>query len=117
MARTQTVTIPLDEYKELLLRDRPSEHEKEVLEKLLGIISEQMEYRDSISSYYSGNMGDHLYCEDCSKLLKEVLTMLKYVDREMYMGIWNAVATAERERRAKEAMVSQMNEAREIRAE
>lgn len=117
MARTQTVTIPLDEYKELLLRDKPSEHEKEVLAKLLDIVIDGLSYVEEERSYYSSNIGNHLQCEDANRLVKEVMTMLKYVDKEAYMKVWNAVMTRERERKAKEAMMEQMNMAREIRAE
>ena len=117
MARTQTVTIPLDEYKELLLRDKPDEHEKEVLGKLLDVLFEGLSYDEEDRYYSSYSVGNHLKCDDGTKVVKEMLTMLKYVDREMYMGIWNAVNTGRRERMAREAMIEQMNMAREIRAE
>lgn len=117
MARTQTVTIPLEEYKELLLRDRPSEHEKEVLAKLLDIIAGGLAYVEEERGWYSSHIGNHLECEDANGLVKEAMTMLKYVDMEIYMRVWNSVMTRERERKAKEAMVKQMNMAREIRAE
>lgn len=115
--RNQTVTIPLEEYKELLLRDKPSEHDKEVLDKLLGILAEGLNYTDESRSYSSYYMGDHLECRECEKLVKELLTMLRYVDRELYMRVWNAVVTRHREEEAKAAMVEQMNMAREIRKE
>lgn len=117
MARTQMVSITLDEYKELLLRDKPSEHDKEVLGKLLDIVSEHLEYTDSGRSYSSYYMGNNLECTNCEKLVKELLKMLYYVDRDMYMRVWNAVVTRHREEQAKEAMVDQMNMAREIRSD
>jgi len=45
------------------------------------------------------------------------MRMLKYVDFDRYMKIWNGVQTAERNRKAMEAQIAQMNEAKEIRSE
>ena len=39
--RNQTVTIPLEEYKELLLRDKPSEQDKALLGRIIDIISDE----------------------------------------------------------------------------
>ena len=117
MARTQTVTIPLDEYRELLLRDAPSDRERELLTRLLEAMSEHLEYEEDERSYYSTNVGHHLKVKDANGLVKELVSVIFYVDRERFMRMWNGIATAERERLAQEAMVRQMNEARELRQE
>ena len=117
MARTQTVTIPLDEYKELLLRDRPSDHDRELLSRMFEVLSSHLEYEENERSYYSTNVGHHLKVKDADKLVKELVSVLFYVDRERFMQMWNGIASAERERLAQEAMVRQMNEARELRSE
>ena len=117
MARTQTVTIPLDEYKELLLKDKADDSEKRLLARIFEVLSEHLEYEESERSYYSSSIGHHLKVGDANKLVKELVSMLFYVDREAFMSLWNGIMTAERERQAKEAMIQQMNDARELRSE
>lgn len=116
--RNQTVTIPLEEYKELLLRDKPSEQDKALLGRIIDIISEYLEYSDDSSGrYYSSYIGNNLSVHDAEKMTKEIVNMFKYTDIEVYMDLWNGVATAKRKKEEREALIRQMNEAREIRKE
>ena len=117
MARTQMVTIPLEEYKELLLKDRPSELDKAIVERFIRTLAEFLDYEEDERPYWSSSVGNHLRVHDAEKLVKELLLALKYTDFERFMDLWNSVATARREKDAQEAMIRQMNEAREIRAE
>lgn len=118
MARTQTVTIPLEEYKELLLKDKPSEQDKALLNHILEIVSEYLDYEEESSSrYYTAYIGNSLKVHDAEKMTREIVNMLKYTDIEAYMELWNSIATAKRRKDEREAMIRQMNEAREIRAE
>lgn len=117
MARTQMVTIPLEEYKELLLRDRPDEHDKAVLSRVMRTMAEFLDYDEDERPYWSSSVGNHLKVHDAEKLVRELLLVFKYTDFERFMELWNGVATAKRESDAMEAMVRQMNEARQIRAE
>ena len=43
--------------------------------------------------------------------------MIKYLDFDRYMKMWNKVMTNERERKAQEELIKQMNEAKELRQE
>ena len=117
MARTQMVTIPLEEYKELLLRDRPSDHDKELAERLLSILGESLEYTDEKMSSWNDVVGPHMQLVGSKSAIKEMLNMLRYVDPERYMGLFNKVMTAERERKANEERINHMNEAKELRAQ
>lgn len=115
--KSQYVTIPLEEYKELLLKERPSEKEHELCERILSIVRESIEYDEHNSPYYSSHVGDHMKVDDGGKCVAEIVRMLKYVDFDRYMELWNSVMTAERNRKAMEEKVAQMNEAKEIRRE
>ena len=115
--KIQMVTIPLEEYKELLLRDKPTDREHELCERMLTIIRESIEYTEDNSSWYTNHVGDHMKVEDGGKCVAEIMRMLKYVDFDRYMEIWNSVQTAERNRKAMEAQIEQMNEAKEMRKE
>ena len=44
MAKTQTVTISLEEYKELLLKDKPSSSDHEMVERIFNEIQKHLTY-------------------------------------------------------------------------
>lgn len=108
-----TVTIPLEEYKDLLLKEKPSDHDKEVLNRMFDIIASNLVYTES--DFYSYVVMKNVKINEAEKVIKEIFTMLKYLDIERYMSIWNKVMTNERERKAKEELAKQMNDAKEIR--
>ena len=115
MAKTQTVTISLEEYKELLLKDRPTDKDHEMVERILNEIQKHLEYADSKwDSYY---IGDNMKVEHPSDIIEEIMLMLKYVDFDRYMKMWNAIQTAERNRKAMAEMSDQMSRAKELRQE
>ena len=117
MAKSQYVTIPLEEYKELLLKDRPTERDHELCERMLTIVHEAVGYDEDNRDWYTNHIGDHLKVSDGDRCVREIVRMLKYVDFDRYMELWNSVMTAERNRKAMEEQVAQMNEAREMRKE
>lgn len=104
------VTISLEEYKELLLKDKPTQHEKEVVYRIEKLLKEYIIYTDN--SWRA--IVDDICCEDKEKLIKEIVLMIKYLDREMYMRVWNNAQSKERERVANEMKTKQMREAKEI---
>jgi len=116
-AKTQMVTIPLEEYKELLLKERPAESDHELCERLLSILAQHIEYDEHENRYWATSLGNHMKCKDEEDFFKEAMTMLKYVDFDRYMAIWNGVMTAKRNKDAMDAKIAQMNEAKEIRSE
>ena len=115
--KTQYVTIPLEEYKRLLLKEMPADRTNEVAERIIGIIEKGIVYDEHDGKYWSNSIGDHMKAKNGETTMVEVMTMLKYVDFDRYMEIWNRVQTAERNRQAMEAKVEQMNAARELRKE
>ena len=115
MAKTQTVTISLDEYKELLLKDKPSSNDHEMVERVINEIQKHLAYADS--KYEGGYVGNGMKVNDPTEIIREILLMVKYLDFDRYMKVWNTVQTAERNRRAMQEQIDQMNKAKELRNE
>lgn len=116
-AKTQMVTIPLEEYKELLLRERPDDRSAEICERMLDVVASCVEYDESYDRWNNGFIRDHMYAKNGNDAIKEIVIMLRYVDFERYMTLWNKCATKTREREAMEAQIEQMNQAKDIRSQ
>lgn len=113
--KSTTVTIPLEEYKELLLKDKPLKgNDGEMLERILTVIESHLEYTES--DYYSNVVMKHVKVKNSDDIIKEIMQMIKYLDFDRYMKVWNKIMSNERERKAQEEKIKQMNEAKEIRA-
>ena len=114
--KSNTVTISLEEYKELLLKDKPlCGNDGEMLERIFNIIEQNLEYTKN--NYYSSVVMKNVKVNDSDNILKEIFNMIRYLDFDRYMKIWNKVMTIERERKAQEELIKQMNEAKELRKE
>lgn len=114
--KSNTVTISLEEYKELLLKDKPLRgNDGEMLERIFNIMEQNLEYTES--NYYSSVVMKNVKVKDSDNVLKEIFNMIRYLDFDRYMKIWNKVMTIERERKAQEELIKQMNEAKELRKE
>lgn len=112
--KSSTVTISLEEYKELLLKDKPLRgNDGEMLERIFNIIEQNLEYTDK--NYYF--VMKNVRVKDSDTVLQEIFNMIKYLDFDRYMKMWNKVMTNERERKAQEELIKQMNEAKELRQE
>lgn len=116
MAKTQTVTISLEEYKELLLKDKPTSSDGAVLGRIINTVTSHLKYsqEDRWSSEY---IGDNMKVNDSDAVIKEIMNIIKYTDFDKYMTIWNSVQTAERNRKAMQEQIDQMNRAKELREE
>lgn len=111
--KSTTVTIPLEEYKELLLKDKPLKgNDGEMLERILTLIESHLKYTES--DYYSNVVMKHVKIDDSDNVIKEIMQMIKYLDFDRYMKTWNKIMSNERERKAQEEKIKQMNEAKEI---
>ena len=112
--KSSTVTISLEEYKELLLKDKPLRgNDGEMLERIFNILEQNLEYTDK--NYYF--VMKNVRVKDSDTVLQEIFNMIKYLDFDRYMKMWNKVMTNERERKAQEELIKQMNEAKELRQE
>lgn len=107
------VSISVEEYKELLLREKPTDKDRELLKRIFDIIEPKLEY----STYNYGYVMDHVKVDDQNEIFKEIFTMLKYVDFDKYMEIWNKVMSNERKRKDQEELLKQMKDAKALRAD
>ena len=117
-SKTEYVTIPLEEYKELLLKEaQPLDSDNVNFERVLNYIEERLVYskEDKWNNSYLGN--NLKYRDDDENLVKEIITMLKYTNFDRYMKIWNNVQTKHRKEEELKMKMEQMNKAKEIRKE
>lgn len=115
---TQFVTITLDEYKALLIKEQPKDNLKVVLNTLYQLLCEHVKYEGE-GSYYRDYIGDNMKFDD-RNLESDFVTFfkaLKYVDTNAYMELWNKIQTEQRKKEEAKAKAEQMNKAKEIRKE
>lgn len=115
---TQFVTITLDEYKTLFLKEQPKDNLKVVLNTLYQLLCEHVKYSRE-ESYYGDYIGDNMKFDD-SNLESDFVTFfkaLKYVDTNAYMELWNKIQTEQRKKEEAKAKAEQMNKEKEIRKE
>ncbi len=113
---TQFVTITLDEYKTLLLKQQPKDNLKVALNTFYQMLCDHVEYSHS-DNYYNDYIGDNMRFDD-SNLESDFVTFfkaLKYVDTNAYMELWNKIQTEQRKKEEAKAKADQMNKAKEIR--
>lgn len=116
MAKTQVVTISLEEYKELLLKEKPTDKDHEILNRIINAVTAKLVYSE-VDRWSSSYLGNNMKIEDSNEVIKEIMNIIKYADFDKYMTIWNGVQTAERNRKAMQEKVDQMNRAKELREE
>lgn len=116
MAKTQYVTIPLDEYKELLLKERPTDRDHEIANRIIDTITANLKYSEK-NTWSSSYLGDNMAVENSNEVMQGIMNIIKYADFDRYMSIWNKVQTAERNRKAMQDQIDHMNAARELRNE
>lgn len=115
---TQFVTITLEEYKTLLIKEQPKDNLKVVLNTLYQLLCEHVKYERE-DSYYSNYIGDNMKFDD-RNLESDFVTFfkaLKYVDTNAYMELWNKIQTEQRKKEEAKAKAEQMNKAKQIRKE
>lgn len=115
---TQFVTITLEEYKTLLIKQQPTDNLKVVLNTLYQLLCDHVKYEKE-GSYYRDYIGDNMKFDD-SNLESDFVTFfksLKYIDTNAYMELWNKIQTEQRKKEEAKAKAKQMNKAKEIRKE
>lgn len=115
---TQFVTITLEEYKTLLLKQQPKDNLKVVLNTLYQLLCDHVKYAEK-NNYYGDYIDDNMMFDD-KNLESDFITFfksLKYVDTNAYMELWNKIQTEQRKKEEAKAKADQMNKAKEIRKE
>lgn len=115
---TQFVTITLDEYKALLIKEQPKDNLKVVLNTLYQLLCDHVKYEEK-NNYYNDYIGDNMKFDD-SNLESDFVTFfkaLKYVDTNAYIELWNKIQTEQRKKEEAKAKAEQMNKEKQIRKE
>lgn len=78
MANKNEITISLDEYKELLLKDRPNNKDTMLLDRIKGLIFENIKYDED----WDKNI--RIDFKNDSRFVEELITTIKVVDKDLY---------------------------------
>lgn len=105
MAKSNEVTISLEEYKEFLLKDKPNNKDTMLLERIKELLYEHIEYEK--------NWDDNITIDFKydSKFCDELITTIKVIDKEFYKEMLKFVCD---EKAKKDAEKSKMEKARAI---
>ena len=94
MAKEQTVTIPVEEYKELLLREMPVEKDKALVNAIVNVI---LEFSKIVDENSWDNDFKTVHINDENKFVKELLRAIYYTDRTTFISIYKVLASASKE--------------------
>ena len=105
MANKNEVTISLEEYKELLLKDKPNNKDTMLLERIKDLLYEHIEYEKD----WNDNIKIDFKYD--SKFCDELITIIKVIDKEFYKNMLKYVCD---EKARKDAEKAKMEKARAI---
>lgn len=105
MANKNEIVISLDEYKELLLKETPSNKDKILLERIKDLIFESIKYEKD----WNGNV--KIDFKNYSGFTEELITTIKAIDRDLYKEMIKFVCD---EKQKKDSEKAQMEKARAI---
>lgn len=105
MAKSNEVTISLDEYKELLLKDKPNNKDAMLLERIKELLYDHIKYEKD----WDGNITIDFKYD--SKFCDELITTIKVADKELYKEMLKFVCD---EKAKKDAEKNKMEKARAI---
>lgn len=105
MVNKNEVIISLEEYKELLLRDKPNDKDKMLLEKIKELFFEHIKYEKD----WEGNV--KIDFKHDSKFIEALVTTIKILDKEFYKEMIKFVCD---EKQKKDYEKTKMEKARAI---
>ena len=106
--KDKNITISLAEYKELLLKERPSDNDKWLLEKIKTFIAENTKLdRDY----------NEITIKDSYDFARDILRFIKLVDLEFYKSIVKKCYDIELEKEETKLRVEKMNAIKELNKE
>ena len=105
MANKNEIVISIDEYKELLLKDRPNNKDTMLLDRIKTLLYEHVKYEKD----WDGNIT--IDFKHDSKFCDELITTIKVIDKEFYKEMLKFVCD---EKAKKDAEKSKMEKARAI---
>lgn len=105
MANKNEVTISLEEYKELLLKEKPNDKDRMLLERIKELLFEHIKYEKD----WNDNVSIDFKYD--SRFTEELITTIKVVDKEFYKEMIKFVCD---EKLKKEQEKAKMEKARAI---
>lgn len=106
--KNKTITIELNEYKELLLKERPSDNDKWLLEKIKNYIAENCKLDRDCSE---------ITIKDSYDFARDILRFIKMVDMDFYKTIVKKCYDIEIEKEETKLRVEKMNAIKELNKE
>lgn len=106
--KDKNITISLAEYKELLLKERPSDNDKWLLEKIKTFIAENTELDRNYNE---------ITIKDSYDFARDILKFIKLVDLEFYKSIVKKCYDIELEKEETKLRVEKMNAIKELNKE
>lgn len=105
MSNKSEVTISLEEYKELLLKDKPNDKDTMLLERIKELIFESIKYHK--------NWNDEVEIDfkDDDKFTEQLITTIKVIDKELYKEMLKFICD---EKAKEDAEKAKMEKARAI---
>lgn len=94
MAREQTVTIPVEEYKELLTKEMPDEKDKALVNAIVNVI---VDYSEIVKAESWDNDFKTIHIKNEGDFVKELLRAMFYTDRTTFIAMYKVIASASRE--------------------
>ena len=108
MANKNEITISLEEYKELLLRDMPNNTEKMLLERIKSSLFDNIKYEKDWNGIITI---DFKYD---SKFTEELIAIIKIVDREFYKELIKFVCDKKAEEEANKLKMEKARAVKQI---
>lgn len=106
--KDKNITISLNEYKELLLKERPSDNDKWMLEKLKTFIAENTKLNRECNE---------IEIKDSWDFGRDILKFIKLADFEFYKSIVKKCYDIELEKEEAKLRVEKMNAIKELNKE
>ena len=94
MAREQTVTIPVEEYKELLTKEMPVEKDKALVNAIVNVI---VDFSEIVKAESWDNDFKTIHVKNENDFVKELLRAMFYTDRTTFIAMYKVIASASRE--------------------
>lgn len=94
MAKEQTVSISVDEYKELLTKEMPVEKDKALVNAIMNVI---IEYSEIVKEESWDNDFKTIHIKNENDFVKELLRAMYYTDRAAFIAMYKVIASASRE--------------------
>lgn len=108
MANKNEIVISIDEYKELLLKDKPNNKDTMLLDRIKTLLYEHIKYRK--------DWGDNITIDFKydSKFCEELITTIKVIDKDLYKEMIKFVCDEKAKKDAEKAKTEKARAIKDI---